>query len=271
MLSTGVIGARLPLDKLLPGLARAAAALSADGGARRGRGDHDHRHARRRRRSSPRDGFIVGGMAKGSGMIHPDLATMLAVRHDRLPARAGRGRRACSGRRSSESFNAISVDGEPSTNDAVILLANGASGVARTPATDAAFARRARARRARDLARQIVADGEGDHRARGDHGHRRRRRRAGEGDRAPDRDLAARQDRALRPRRELGPRARGRRLGAVERRLRGRSTPTASRSRYNGTVVLDRGAPLERRAGRLRAELHDRARPRPRRRARPAT
>ena len=40
-----------------------------------------------------RDGFTVGGMAKGSGMIHPDLATMLAVDHDRLPARARRGDR----------------------------------------------------------------------------------------------------------------------------------------------------------------------------------
>ena len=57
-----------------------------------------------------------------------------------------------------------------------------------------------------------------------------RRRRAGEGDRAADRHLAAREDRALRPRRELGPGADGRRQRAVERRLRGRSTPSGSRS-----------------------------------------
>ena len=51
---------------------------------------------------------------------------------------------------------------------------------------------------------------------------------------APDRDLAARQDGAVRPRRELGPRARGRGLGAVQRRLRAARPGAASRSRYNG-------------------------------------
>jgi glutamate N-acetyltransferase/amino-acid N-acetyltransferase len=59
-----------------------------------------------------------------------------------------------------ESFNRISVDGECSTNDAVVLLANGASGVARTPETDASFAAALRQVCA-DLAGQIVADGEG--------------------------------------------------------------------------------------------------------------
>src|SRR5574337_787853 len=58
------------------------------------------------------------------------------------------------------SFNSISVDGECSTNDAVVLLANGASGMERTPATDAEFAL-ALGRVAEGLAKQIVADGEG--------------------------------------------------------------------------------------------------------------
>jgi glutamate N-acetyltransferase/amino-acid N-acetyltransferase len=59
-----------------------------------------------------------------------------------------------------ESFNSISVDGDCSTNDAVILLANGASGIERTPATDLAFASALR-KVCRDLAEQIVGDGEG--------------------------------------------------------------------------------------------------------------
>jgi glutamate N-acetyltransferase/amino-acid N-acetyltransferase len=104
-------------------------------------------------------GFTVGGMAKGSGMIHPDLATMLAVVTTDYPLESGEPieylRPAVE-----ETFNAISVDGDCSTNDAVILLANGASGVERTPATDLAFAAALR-KTCRDLAEQIVADGEG--------------------------------------------------------------------------------------------------------------
>src|SRR5205823_2048784 len=85
-----------------------------------------------------RRGFTIGGMAKGSGMIHPHLATMLAVVTTDYPLEPGEARRFLKPA-VEESFNSISVDGECSTNDAVILLANGASGVTRTPATDAAF------------------------------------------------------------------------------------------------------------------------------------
>ena len=105
-----------------------------------------------------RRGFTVGGMAKGSGMIHPDLATMLVVTTD-YPLEPGEAieflRPAVE-----ESFNAISVDGECSTNDAVLLLANGAAQIARTAETDAAFAA-ALNEVCADLARQVVADGEG--------------------------------------------------------------------------------------------------------------
>ena len=103
-----------------------------------------------------RGGFTVGGMTKGSGMIHPDLATMLAVITTDYPLEPSEAieflRPAVEA-----SFNSISVDGEPSTNDCVILLANGASGVERD---DAAFAA-ALAEVCDDLARQVVADGEG--------------------------------------------------------------------------------------------------------------
>jgi glutamate N-acetyltransferase/amino-acid N-acetyltransferase len=98
-------------------------------------------------------------MAKGSGMIHPMLATMLAVVTTDYPLEPGEAidflRPAVDA-----SFNAISVDGECSTNDAVLLLANGASGVERTPASDEEFVLCIR-KVCGELAKQIVADGEG--------------------------------------------------------------------------------------------------------------
>ena len=69
-----------PMDKLIAGVTTAAAALSDDGGHDAAARDHDHRHRRRRpTRRSERDGWIVGGMAKGAGMLAPALATMLVV------------------------------------------------------------------------------------------------------------------------------------------------------------------------------------------------
>jgi glutamate N-acetyltransferase/amino-acid N-acetyltransferase len=92
-------------------------------------------------------------------MIHPNLATMLAVVTTDYPLEPGEAidflRPAVD-----ESFNSISVDGECSTNDAVVLLASGVAGLARTPATDEAFALALR-NVCRDLSKQIVADGEG--------------------------------------------------------------------------------------------------------------
>jgi len=155
VLSTGVIGARLPLHKLLPGLDPAVAALADDGGAAAAEAimttDTKPKEA-----LVSRDGFTVGGMAKGSGMIHPDLATMLAVVTTDYALEPGGAidflRAAVD-----SSFNAISVDGEPSTNDCVILLANGASGA---PRNDQAFSE-ALGEVCAELARQVVADGEG--------------------------------------------------------------------------------------------------------------
>jgi glutamate N-acetyltransferase / amino-acid N-acetyltransferase len=154
VLSTGVIGARLPLDRILEGLPRAASALSSDG--------RDAAEAilttdtRTKESVAHGPGFTVGGAAKGSGMIHPNLATMLAVVTTDYPLEPGEAieflRPAVD-----ESFNSISVDGECSTNDTVVLLANGASGAARD---DEAFAEALHAV-CSHLAGQIVADGEG--------------------------------------------------------------------------------------------------------------
>ena len=154
VLSTGVIGERLPLDRILEGLPHVAAALSDDGHAAAEAILTTDTRTKESQASGP--GFVVGGVAKGSGMIHPNLATMLAVVTTDYPLEPGEAieflRPAVDA-----SFNSISVDGECSTNDAVVLLANGASGAARD---DEAFAQALSAVCA-DLAAQIVDDGEG--------------------------------------------------------------------------------------------------------------
>ena len=158
VLSTGVIGAPLPLDKVLGGVRSAALGLSHGGGGTAAEAIMTT-DTRAKEAHSRGDGFVVGGMAKGSGMIHPNLATMLAVvttDYPLDPGEAGAFLRPAV----EASFNSISVDGECSTNDSVILLANGASGVERTPAGDAQLALCLRTVCA-ELARQIVADGEG--------------------------------------------------------------------------------------------------------------
>ena len=158
VLSTGVIGVPLPMERVLAGVREASAALSPDGGPAAAAAilttDRWPKQA-----VVEGDGFLVGGMAKGAGMIHPRLATMLAVVTTDYPLESGEPigflRPVVD-----ESFNRISVDGECSTNDAVVLLANGASGVERTSARDEQFASALREVCAA-LAREIVADGEG--------------------------------------------------------------------------------------------------------------
>ena len=157
VLSTGVIGVKLPMPKLTAGLAEIR--LAADGGAEAAEAilttDTYPKEA-----VAARGVFTVGGMAKGAGMIHPYLATMLAVVTTDYPLDGGAEARAFLKRAVNESFNRISVDGDCSTNDAVILLANGASGVTRTPESDRDFAS-ALGEVCADLSRQIVMDGEG--------------------------------------------------------------------------------------------------------------
>ena len=158
VLSTGVIGVPLPMDRVVAGVWAASASLDPDGGASAATAilttDRWPKQA-----VAEGDGFVVGGMAKGAGMIHPRLATMLAVVTTDYPLESGDPidflRPAVDA-----SFNRISVDGECSTNDAVVLLANGASGVERTPARDMQFAA-ALGEVCSSLAREIVADGEG--------------------------------------------------------------------------------------------------------------
>src|SRR3954452_3773536 len=155
VLSTGVISVQLKHVEVVAGARPAAGALSPAGGDEAAAAilttDSGPKVA-----AVSRSGFTVGGMAKGAGMIHPRLATMLVVITTDYPLKAGEPE-AFLRDAVARSFNRISVDGDCSTNDAVVLLANGASRVARD---DEAFAE-ALHEVCADLARQVVADGEG--------------------------------------------------------------------------------------------------------------
>lgn len=160
--STGVIGVNLKMPALRAGIPRAVAALSPDGGA-------DAAVAIMTTDPFPKSAavevvtaagtFRVGGMTKGSGMIEPRMATMLGYLTTDAAVAPERLRKvlvdACR-----FTFNAITVDGEPSTNDCVFALANGASGVTIDDATEAALFEGFRAV-ARTLALGIVRGGEG--------------------------------------------------------------------------------------------------------------
>ena len=129
--STGVIGVKLEIAKVERGVAAAAARLSKDGGPAAARAimttDPFPKESAVEVSSGGR-AFRVGGIAKGSGMIEPLMATMLGlVTTDAAvePELLQRALKAAA----DETFNAISVDGECSTNDCVFVLANGASGV----------------------------------------------------------------------------------------------------------------------------------------------
>ena len=164
VLSTGVIGVPLPVAPVADGLRQAAARLSAEGGADAARAimttDTRPKHCAVRL-DTPSGAITVGGIAKGAGMIHPDLATLLAVLTTDAVAEPATLAPLLH-RVADRTFNAISVDGDTSTNDTVLLLANGTSGV--DPARDGALWTQFEAavqQVARTLALAIVADGEG--------------------------------------------------------------------------------------------------------------
>lgn len=153
--STGSIGSYLPMDRVEKGVIEAVSSLDVGGGLEAARAimttdTHPKTFCMDFR------GFKVGGMAKGSGMIHPDMATMLAflttdavvdppeldgLLHEVVDA----------------TFNRITVDGCTSTNDMVLALASGASGM--EPAKEELA--QALYRACSELAHDIVADGEG--------------------------------------------------------------------------------------------------------------
>ncbi len=153
--STGLIGVPLPMPQLLAGVTKAAQALSPDGGGAAAR-------AIMTTDSVPKEvvvttnGFAIGGMVKGAGMLAPGLATMLCVitTDAVVDPELAKGALAFA---TAKTFDRIDSDGCMSTNDTVLLLASGVSGV--TPAT-AEFTE-ALTGVCRDLARALIADAEG--------------------------------------------------------------------------------------------------------------
>ncbi|MBW6439500.1 bifunctional glutamate N-acetyltransferase/amino-acid acetyltransferase ArgJ [Actinoplanes hulinensis] len=153
--STGLIGELLPMDKLLPGVNAAAKALAADGGPKAAEAimttDTVAKNA-----VAQRDGWSVGGIAKGAGMLAPALATMLVVittdasaDNEVLDAALRAATRV--------TFDRIDADGCMSTNDTVLLLANGSSDREPTLAELTAAVTEV----CHDLAQQLIADAEG--------------------------------------------------------------------------------------------------------------
>jgi len=163
--STGVIGLPLPMDKVRAGIAQAAAAVSRSGGAQAARAilttdtkpkelhvdlELSSGHAR------------IGAMAKGAGMIAPNLATLLAFFTTDAAVEAEPLHRALV-EAVGESLNRITVDGDTSTNDCAVILASGASGTATLveESEDYQAFRRALVKLSRRLADLLIRDGEG--------------------------------------------------------------------------------------------------------------
>ncbi|HZH41787.1 MAG TPA: bifunctional glutamate N-acetyltransferase/amino-acid acetyltransferase ArgJ [Gemmatimonadales bacterium] len=164
VLSTGVIGVPLPVAQVSQGLHEAAGRLAPSGGVEAARAimttDTRAKHCAARI-ETPAGPITVGGIAKGAGMIHPDMATLLGVLT--TDAKVDAAALAPILRRVADrSFNAISVDGDTSTNDTVLILANGVSTI--DPTRDPGLLQRfedAVLLVARTLALAIVVDGEG--------------------------------------------------------------------------------------------------------------
>jgi glutamate N-acetyltransferase/amino-acid N-acetyltransferase len=161
--STGVIGVPLPMEAIRRGIPMAAAALAADGTAAAEAIRTTDKFPKTAACRLEIGGFevTIGGMAKGAGMIHPNLATTLCflTTDAALPPAVLRG---ALQRAVAESFNSITVDGDTSTNDTVLLLANGQAGGA--PITNGDSLTRFTAGLclvASELAKMVVKDGEG--------------------------------------------------------------------------------------------------------------
>lgn len=155
--STGLIGELLPMPKLLAGVAASARELSESGGNAAATAIMTT-DTRSKEAVVQRDGWSVGAMAKGAGMLAPALATMLVVvTTDAVVDQAdlNTALRAAT----DLTFDRIDSDGCQSTNDTVLLMASGASGqqVGLVDLTEAVTACCA------DLARQLIADAEGAH------------------------------------------------------------------------------------------------------------
>jgi glutamate N-acetyltransferase/amino-acid N-acetyltransferase len=163
--STGVIGDQLPMDKIEPGIRAAGGQLSADNGEQVARAIMTTDTVPKLSAYEFEIGgktVRLGGIAKGAGMIEPGMATMFCFVTTDTALEAPLARqllRQCV----NVSFNRISVDGSQSTNDTVVVLANGQAGNApiQPGSAEAGLFRAALQQVATDLAQMIVRDGEG--------------------------------------------------------------------------------------------------------------
>jgi len=162
-LSTGVIGELLDMDKIATGVEKSAAALGDDWDASAQAimtTDTKTKSCHITVQRADGTHYAIAGIAKGSGMIAPNMATMLAVIVTDARLIAGQAQEALK-MANSVSFNRIVVDGDMSTNDTALLLANGASGVTIESGIDFAQFQMALIQVCRRLAQAIVRDAEG--------------------------------------------------------------------------------------------------------------
>lgn len=164
--STGVIGLRLNMTKVESGIRGATAELSRQGGwqvaeAMMTTDTHPKRASKRIKLGGKT--VTIAGVAKGSGMIHPNMATLLSfVTTDAAISKIALN--AALKRAVSQSFNRVTVDGDTSTNDMLAALANGAAGndsIGKASGADFETFTRALTDICRDLAIQVARDGEG--------------------------------------------------------------------------------------------------------------
>jgi glutamate N-acetyltransferase/amino-acid N-acetyltransferase len=152
--STGLIGVQLDTSKLYPGIESACGNLSIDGGSDSARAIMTTDSVPKLSTAEAVDGWKIGGMAKGAGMLAPALATMLVViTTDAVIENADSHLRAAT----SVTFDRLDSDGCTSTNDTVILMSSGSSGVKAHPEKFQALLDQV----CIDLARQLMSDAEG--------------------------------------------------------------------------------------------------------------
>jgi glutamate N-acetyltransferase/amino-acid N-acetyltransferase len=161
--STGVIGSFLPVPKIMKGISSAVSAFNSQGGSAAARAimttDTCEKTVAVEGRIAGKK-VRIGGMAKGAGMIHPNMATMLAfVTTDAQisPRDLNKLLRHVTDR----TFNCLTVDGDTSTNDTVLVLANGASGAAVSDGRTSSSFEKGLGMVCEELAKSIARDGEG--------------------------------------------------------------------------------------------------------------
>ncbi|MEA3407153.1 MAG: bifunctional glutamate N-acetyltransferase/amino-acid acetyltransferase ArgJ [Chloroflexota bacterium] len=168
VMSTGVIGEFLPMEKILPGVEQAARALSSKVAAghavARAIMTTDTRPKERAARVNMQKGSCtIAGMAKGSGMIHPNMATLLSLLTTDAPITPDLAQAALD-EAVDRSFHRITVDGDTSTNDTVLLMANGQANMPIIVEQDSAAYRgfvEGLSAVALDLAKDVIRDAEG--------------------------------------------------------------------------------------------------------------